>query len=182
MKPKYGRLGRVTIASQVYGYDVLAKSITAKLNTFAYRQSDPELARLYNLYRQSVDNWRSLTVKYLRDCPPPKQIPTLTGKDVYTGMTYLAAYCTDAARSLGSQSATPVPSWEARALTYLVENPTMSVTEIARKVGVHRQRLYESETFVKARGIQQEAERQSRLDVKTRGTKSKTGDILDRTL
>lgn len=67
---------------------------------------------------------------------------------------------------------------EARALAAYVDDPGQSMTELAEKLSIRRQRLYEMPRLRAARDAHKHAERLSRLNAKPRGRKNPdTGDI-----
>lgn len=77
-----------------------------------------------------------------------------------------------------SKTKKPDMSPEARAMAVLADNPTWNITQIAKEANVDRQRLYEMPTFMAARKIQQDAEKDSYKKRIPKGSKdNETGDI-----
>ncbi len=67
---------------------------------------------------------------------------------------------------------------EAKAQAILIDNPDMTITAIAKKLGVHRQRLYEMPDLMNARRIFKEEQLKTRYYAKTKGSKDgETGEL-----
>ena len=67
---------------------------------------------------------------------------------------------------------------EARAMAVYTDNPGMQFTELSKRTGIHRSRLYEMPRLMAAKNIYEKAQRESRYAAKPRGEKdSETGQI-----
>lgn len=148
------------MAEEFNGY--YAKKITEKLNNFAYRQNDPEVARLYITWQQMVASWLSITTENFPEIPKLPDIPALIGTDYYAGLIHLRDYCTETAKKVIDEATQPKAdtdknvSAEAKAMAILIDHPDWSDTRIAKEAGIYRTTLYGLPKFVKARRLLKE--------------------------
>ena len=149
-----------TSQSMADGFKIFAETITTVMNNFTYRQNDPEFARLFITYEQSVSSWRNLTKESLGiDLP---ELPELPGNDYIAGMNHLARYCKDSAETLinpgkkkadSKETLKPLSnklSAEAKLLgvLFLNKGKTRSIAWIAKEAGVSRKTAHASPMFM----------------------------------
>jgi hypothetical protein len=91
-----------TLQDMAEGFRGYAKTITKQLNIFAYRQNESEVASLYLLYRQTIENWGKLTKENFPSSPELPDLPVLIENNYYAGLTRLAEYCEKSAQKLAS--------------------------------------------------------------------------------
>jgi len=158
------------LAEGFRAYSKLCLQRYGKANEDGRRPDDPELVSLYAVYVFSVQSLRESAKRYLRKKLPA--VPVWTNDGYRKNMSQLAQYCSDCAERLQS-SGGKLPL-AARALMVFTEDPDLPMTQIADKLGVHRQRLYEEDChlFREARRKHQADQVQSRLENIPKGTKT----------
>lgn len=68
---------------------------------------------------------------------------------------------------------------EAKAVAIYLDSPDLSMTAIAKKIGIHRQRLYEMPDFMNARQVFKQAQLESYYHAKPKGTKDAKTDNIE---
>jgi len=150
----------------VDGFTFFAGTIRERARGYAYRQDAPELARVYDLWRGSVDAWR---LKNRPDLPP---LPPLPGSNFFAGMANLADYCTMAAQRQGAADTKAVAPdsdvdrrqararkkirWLSEAMTLVSQFPHHNDATIARMVDKHPSTLSRNRTYQQATRIARE--------------------------
>lgn len=137
-------------------FDRHAKRIAEELARFACRTDAPELGDLYRCHRAETEVDRKITWANFKVVLP--SLPSHPGRDFYKGLSDLANYGAEAARSLTATTTATASKrspdasieWFARALLLVKKHPEKSDRTIASLVSVNPSTLSRNAVYQQA--------------------------------
>lgn len=102
-------LRKTTAEDFAEGFDLYVKQIAEKKNYYAEpeHQSDRGLAKWYLTYEQTVENWRGLAQRDLKNCPTLPDVPPLIADNYLSGLKHLETCCKSCAAILRGKAVVP---------------------------------------------------------------------------